>query len=201
VNRREWETLKAELLRAIGSDGEPPYGQRTKLRRALEAHGRTSWALAELEAARKVLPIWSAAFPAAGPSDLLGLAEQALSDADARWGLERAALQYREVLAGALDDAGDTGAYRPVYAGLAAWAASRAALGANEIQDGQSELDFDPDDWDACFYGSLAWSGGAVWEPEVDDPTARRAFWEWFVAEAVATGLERGGTLDSEPAR
>lgn len=77
-----------------------------------------------------------------------------------------------------------------VYAGYSWWAVARDAL-APETPSGQlvSELEIAPDEWSACFLASLAAAGGASWE-SVADNSQRRAFWEWYLNEAVPSAFD-----------
>jgi hypothetical protein len=72
-----------------------------------------------------------------------------------------------------------------IYAGFACHAAAFEVLYRCEPPDA-GELDVDPDGWDASFWASLAYAGGAVWEEDVGEPQARRRYWEWFLDGPVA---------------
>jgi len=73
-----------------------------------------------------------------------------------------------------------------IYAGFAAWSVARHILFWDHTKAvrGDTELDIDPDDWDACFYASAAVTGGATWE-NIGQPDMRREFWHWYLTAAV----------------
>jgi hypothetical protein len=84
-----------------------------------------------------------------------------------------------------------------VYAGFASWAVARDVLlsrSSSEPMPGESEFQIPPDEWDPCFFASLAITGGATWEG-VGTPDVRRDFWDWYLAtavpEAFAAAVER----------
>jgi hypothetical protein len=171
----------------IDGRGELPYRVRAELRTALTAEGgRVAWARLEREAALRVKDHWARRFPTEnGPWALLDEAVRSLENGRP---MEAGDLfgRWWTFVDDAHEDAPD---FRPTYAGYAALAAAASALFDSEAPDGASELDFDPYSWDACFFASLAASGGATWEEGVGDDVARRTFWEWYlgVAEAALT--------------
>ncbi|WP_164863626.1 Imm5 family immunity protein [Agromyces sp. LHK192] len=72
-----------------------------------------------------------------------------------------------------------------IYATFATHAAVNTVLYDSDFDTlGIDEHIAAPADWDASFYASLAHSGGAVWETTGDD-RVRRAFWEWYLREAI----------------
>lgn len=73
-----------------------------------------------------------------------------------------------------------------VYAGFAAWAVTRDVISQNRprFDAGESELQMSPEDWEPCFFASLAITGKAAWE-EPDMSDVRRNFWEWYLTAAV----------------
>ena len=76
--------------------------------------------------------------------------------------------------------------FRAVYAGFSCWATAGEVVSPADdgLSSAISELDLSPEDWDACFFASLAVSGGATWD-RIGDPEARREFWRWYLEEAV----------------
>ncbi|GAA1843617.1 hypothetical protein GCM10009687_06500 [Asanoa iriomotensis] len=76
-------------------------------------------------------------------------------------------------------------AFPAVAAGLACWATNRDLLrGHLTFPDGAEEGEVDSEDWEASYFASIALAGGAVWE-KAADPTRRRAFWLWYLRDAV----------------
>lgn len=78
-------------------------------------------------------------------------------------------------------------ALQAVYAGMACFAACGTVLYGVDLEaqpTDQGEIDIDPDDWDAAFYGSLAESGSAAWENK-GGQEARAAYWAWYLKKAV----------------
>jgi hypothetical protein len=75
-----------------------------------------------------------------------------------------------------------------IYAGFAAWAVARDVLFWGDPLDelGDTDLDIDAEEWDQCFFASIAVTGSATWE-NVDHDTsdARRQFWSWYLSTAV----------------
>ncbi|MFI5490504.1 Imm5 family immunity protein [Micromonospora echinaurantiaca] len=77
------------------------------------------------------------------------------------------------------------GTFPAVAAGLACWATNRDVLrGELALPDGADEGDVDSEDWEASYFASIAIAGGAIWE-EAGKPALRRAFWIWYLREAV----------------
>jgi hypothetical protein len=76
--------------------------------------------------------------------------------------------------------------FAAVYAGFASWAVARDAVSPyrSESMSGDSERQVSPDEWDPCFFASLALTGGAVWEG-IGSPDKRREFWNWYLTTAV----------------
>jgi hypothetical protein len=188
-----------EALNSIGSNGEPDFTCRYKLRKLLSeevvAGKRTSviWLTVEILAAKKVLPIWEAAFPSEDmPIKLLYEAEKQLlqskeitiSEKDMR--AFRADLEEKLFL--------DEEVFPSVYAGFTCWvAASKVLLGIGIWPDCDPETALDMELWDASFFASTAYSGGAVWAETdvVRGPIKRREYWEWFLREAIPQAVSR----------
>ena len=166
----------------IDERGDLPYTVRVELRAALlHAGGHVAWARLERAAALYVKDHWTRRFPAEeGPWALLEDAVASLEDGR----VLDCADQIRNwwtVMDDAQDEAAD---HRATAAGYAALAAAASAVFEAERPAGESELDFDPYAWDACFHASVAAAGGATWDEGVGDDSARRAFWEWYLLTA-----------------
>lgn len=76
-----------------------------------------------------------------------------------------------------------------IAVGFAAVCAVTTALndevfGVTELDDLRSDRELDPYEWDASFYASIAYAGGASWESQ-SSAQKRRAFWEWYLNEGV----------------
>jgi hypothetical protein len=120
---------------------------------------------------------------------VLELAERASSARDLLPALDRAAAEFRLRLEDALAKGEASDNFAPAAAGFAVWAAANAILGNIPLVDAASELDDDPDGWDASFHGSVAWSGAATWEPDPGDADRRREYWTWWLREPVSQAL------------
>ncbi|MBO9555883.1 Imm5 family immunity protein [Cellulomonas sp.] len=88
---------------------------------------------------------------------------------------------------------------RAVHALLACAAAVSTVLDDPPLDDlAVSEKEADPADWEACFYASLAWTGGATWEG-VHEPLVRGRFWEWYLLVAVPFAWDADAPLVPYP--
>lgn len=164
------------LADALPASGEPTFADRMRIRAGIGGVA----ALVRLEelCARRAYPHWRAAFP--GDDDPMVLLEMALAGPDEHLGRALNALHTK------LDDVMTPDTFRACYAGRACLTTARHAL-AGEITDpsaGNGELGIDPLDWTPCFLAGLAEAGGATWEPDTD-VAARRAYWRWYLVEAV----------------
>jgi hypothetical protein len=186
-----------EALNSIDSNGEPDFIWRCKLRNLLSKEivvrkqPSVIWLTAEILAAKKVLPIWEAAFLLEDmPIKLLYEAEKQLSQPGAITISEKDMWEFRTDL----DDISlpDEEDFSPLWAGFACWtAASKVLLGIGIWPDCDPETKLDPGEWDASFHASAAYSGGAVWEEGVGDPVKRREYWEWFLREAIPQAVSQ----------
>jgi hypothetical protein len=186
-----------EALNSIDDNGEPDFTYRCKLRKLLGeevVEGKQAgviWLTAEILTAKKVLPIWKAYFPS---DDML---VKLLYEA------EKQLLQPKKITT-PYEKVGEVRVYlesislrdeedfSPVYAGYACWAAVGNVLLDIEIwPECKPELELDIELWDASFFASLAYSGGAVWEESVGGPIKRREYWEWFLREAIPQAVSR----------
>ena len=171
-------------LSTIQRDGEIPWMVRNRLRQWVERQSE-SWPAIELLAAERVLPIWTARHAPGRPAELIESARAVLQQVGDQQSLERAADEFQLVLDELIYQAnGDVRQLVPVYAGFAAWAAAAAVLSPSR-RDMATELESDPLDWTASFHGSLAEAGGATWEGSIGDAGRRRAYWTWWLTEAL----------------
>jgi Immunity protein Imm5 len=182
---------------AIDEGGELPYAARRQLLGQLAQYlpdrnasvafkGRLG-----LSCARRSWPVWQAAYPE--ETRPMAAAESVVTQAiagqsDTARGQEllgevKADLDERLLLGEAF--------FTAVYAGFSCWAAARDVLAPEAAPPpAESELQLSPEEWDPCFFSSLALAGGATWDGQ-GDPRIRRAFWRWYLEEAVPDALER----------
>ncbi|HEX3265586.1 MAG TPA: Imm5 family immunity protein [Candidatus Limnocylindrales bacterium] len=175
--------LLADAMRAIDASGELPIDWRRAVRRALLERGQ-AWPRVEIEAVRRVLSVWAAHYPATGPIDLLATTEAFLAGSADRGRLEDAANRL-ESLVQDIDTHDDDELSLVTSVG---WAATRAAWSAFAAEFDEASMDADPWEWTASFGASMVDAGGAVWDNR-GDPARRRAFWEWWLEEAVPAAL------------
>lgn len=165
----------------LPTTGEPSYSDRMRVRAEVAAEGMKSLLRLEELCARRGYPAWHAMFP--DDDEPITLLERALrdpSDPD----LPRA-LNFLNTK---LDDVLGIGpeAFTATYAGFACMTAAQHAV-AGEIADPPSErgeIEVPPLEWSPCFLASLVAAGGATWE-DGTDTEARRAYWRWYLLEAV----------------
>jgi len=174
---------RQELAANLPEDGQLPYPVRREIRLALAESGQDRVRrLGEL-CARRVVPLWTAAFP---DDDLpIAVMEQALAGGD---DVEAALGRVRTHL----DDVYDPEPpYRAAFAaGMACWAvANESFTGETYEPEADEEREFDPDFWPPCFFASAAAANGATWE-EGSDNAARADFWRWYLLEAVPTARD-----------
>ncbi len=174
---------------AIGPDGELPYPWRKRIWAAFIDQlgsdlGIRAWSAVQVACAHRVRPVWHSTFPQEEePMIILRAAEEGMASGVDQSGLES---QFGSLKA-FLDDKLTLGQeyFAGIYAGFACLAAAREVVYRREPPDISSELELDPDEWDASFYASLAEAGGAVWEEGVGDAEARRKYWKWFLEDPV----------------
>lgn len=187
------DDLSTDLARAreaIDERGELPWDVRWPIRQGLLAAG--AWQPVELASARHVLPVWSASYSERLPFDVVDLAEAAASDSSARERLDSAVTQLAALIDEHIDGAnGDPILLASVIGGWAAMCAAASVLGQNEDAP-PNELDGDPYAWSASFAASVAAAGGATWEVGIGSPERRRAYWLWWLTQAVPDALARG---------
>jgi hypothetical protein len=186
-----------EAVNSIDDNGEPDFTCRCKLRKLLSkevVEGKQAgviWFTAEILAAQKVLPIWEAAFPSddmpikllyASAKHLLQPGEITISEKD-MWVF----ISYLDGIS-SLDEEDSS----PAYVGYTCWVtASKVLLGIGIPPECKPETELDMEEWDASFHGSIAYSGGAVWDEGGGNPVKRREYWEWFFREAIPQAVSR----------
>jgi hypothetical protein len=189
----------AETVLAASDKGELPLPARKRIWVAMgpkETWGpraivgpplRRRTALAAL-AAKQVLPIWQEAFPGnGGPERILAITQAYLEQQ-----IEYiAASDSRDRFWTELEKLGGTA----VTAGFAAVNVLSTALNDErfDARDLDSVLDteLDPYEWDAGFYASITYAGGAPWET-TSDTGARRRFWQWYIRDAAPSAWAKG---------
>lgn len=77
-----------------------------------------------------------------------------------------------------------------VNSGFAVAAAASAAISDEQFEEPDIDErllddDLDPYDWDAAYYASISYAGGAVWE-DSSDKDKRLEFWQWYLNTAIA---------------
>ena len=184
-----------ELVDAIDENGELPFAKRRWLQeelkqRVVSQRSDLAWLALEVISAHKVEHIWKEQFPSdTDPVDLLRLADSYLTNDENVDALTKLSPNVKTLLDDKLGLGEDY--FCAVYAGFACWAAAgNIAYGPSDLTDeGASELEVEPEFWDASFYASLAWNGAAVWEEGIGDSAKRREFWTWFICEAVPQAI------------
>jgi hypothetical protein len=160
-------------------------------RRCQGLRRRTKLARASIE---RALPVWDVARPTDDmPRRLLRLADSVLGgeiEPDAAWA-ERAAAWT------ALDDIAMTDedtqlALAPGYgaAQVLACAIADEILDFEDLDD-LTDRDVDPEELDPAFFAAAAISGGAAWD-EASLKERRRAFWRWWLEEALPAAVADG---------
>jgi hypothetical protein len=192
-------TLPKELSESIEAakrnmdlQGEPPLPYRIQILRALGNNSATTHEnegyYKRFRLARacvlKSLHFWENAFPEnKQPHYLLEKAEMVFANQLTLNELEPDYEKFKTVLDNLLPE--NENNFVPIYAGFACWAAVAAVLYDGILETpARSEFEVPPEAWDSSFYSSLAFSGGAVWEENVDNK-ARAGFWIWYLDVAV----------------
>jgi hypothetical protein len=191
---------------AIDDQGELPYAARRQLLDQLltqhlpNQHARVAFrGQLGLSCARRSWSVWEATFPEeTGP---MAAAESAVAQAIAD---QTDKARERDVLGELKADLDERlllgeAFFAAVYAGFSCWATVRDVLApeATTLPPAESELQLPPEDWDPCFFSSLALAGGATWDG-LGDPQIRGAFWRWYLEEAVPNALEKARQRPSE---
>jgi hypothetical protein len=159
-----------------------------------ESGRRVRTALA-IRTSEHVRPLWKARWPKDPlPERLVELARQVLSRAvDTKHATLEADLAHNHIDALPTERAD----WAAGAAGYCAYGAVRCALfdeafDPNQVDVDARDEDTQPDDKDSSFFAAFACSGGAPWDP-ASHSEARRAFWLWWLDEAVPAAA-RGTT-------
>jgi hypothetical protein len=140
-----------------------------------------------ISCAQKVLPAWTRLKPNDHqPQDMIQIAQQYLQN---RIDLDSATSQKEEFWTVLDDLSGQPKLQEAVYAGYSANKTVATAtfdemFEPDEISNESKDGDLDPYEWDASFYASLSFAGGAPWEKN-SDAGRRKSFWEWYLQSAV----------------
>ncbi|MGK5558805.1 Imm5 family immunity protein [Actinomadura kijaniata] len=167
----------------LPDSGELAYPIRRHLRQALTTRSDRALIEVELACVRRVHPAWANQYPD-DPTPTVIL-QQALTGTDPAGAKRR----HRSFLTH-LDNLAVRQPPAPteaIAAGMAYWALTR------DVLYGIVPLPADPDDCDAydetcSYYAAVAEAGGDIWSKS-DDPLKRRAFWRWYLLEAIPSVL------------
>lgn len=187
-------TADARMALRDASDGELSWASRQRLHHAVEAqwanapprihtfHRSLGW-----QSALKVWDVWQQSFPDdQQPKTVAEICSGIGTDRPAKLGA-LARLNTH------LDDKfllGDQH-FPAVYAGFSWWAVARDGLNpTSPVQQSGSEMEINPDEWSPAYLASLAASESATWEG-IGGTDERRAFWDWYLTEAVPTAYEQ----------
>lgn len=149
---------------------------------------RTKLAQVSIE---KALPVWDVARPTDDmPRRLLQLAAFVVEgkiEPDAAWAERATAWTALDDIA--VKDEGMQLALAPGYgaAQVLACAIADEQLDIEDLGD-LTDRDVDPEDLDPYFFAAAAISGGAVWD-EASFKEQRRAFWRWWLEEALPAAV------------
>ncbi|WP_433205359.1 Imm5 family immunity protein [Dactylosporangium sp. CS-047395] len=184
--------MTADYIERISPDGELKWSTRMQLHEALRVlkgtDGLRSYLRLSAACAVRAWPVWLERFdddlPYASP--VQGATpeqpELALTSDPIELGRLATFLDNRMRLGS------DT--FPAVAAGLSCWAVDRDSFrGAPVEPSGDDELDVDSEDWEASYFASIAVAGGAIWEAGADS-ARRRAFWVWYLQEAVPASYD-----------
>jgi hypothetical protein len=146
-----------------------------------DTNGRTRRALLAIRSVEHAMDAWKEANPADDtPAKLLAIARRVLAGQIDR----ETAFRERGTAWTHFDDL-DGGAVEVGYA--AAQALGTALADEDFTEDAvnieRRDADLDPYEQDAAYLVSLVVAGGPVWGPS--DPQRRRAFWDWWLTDAV----------------
>jgi hypothetical protein len=147
---------------------------------------RRRTALATISA-RKVIPIWERSWPGDDRLHRLLAAADRVVAGDRPDPAKRN--ESARLRAGLDDVLGLGGDLTPLYAAYSAGRAVVTALDDDDFDPAYldptlTDASRDAYNVDAAFWAATAAVGGSVWEP-ASSPARRRAFWEWWLDEAV----------------
>jgi len=138
-------------------------------------------------AVEEVLPVWESSWPGdRTPHRLLALADAVL---EGKTGREEG-VRLRNQSFDAVDDLSNRSRDKiPVGVGYAAAQTVSTALGdealnPKEVHPDLDDDDVEPEEHDPSYFAAAVRAGGPPWDP-ASSVERRRAFWEWWLAEAV----------------
>jgi len=137
----------------------------------------------------KVLPLWDSYFPAdRSPYLALELAQKLLAGAISATEAERELGRlwtHCDDLMGKRED--DQNSVTVEYGAIQVLreALSETHFGCEEINNGSTDLDITPYDFDSSCFAAIAYSRGAPWESS-SDYQKRLEFWTWWLTSAVS---------------
>ncbi len=182
-----------ELCRQrITLDGEIPYPLRCQLLGMLAQmernNGQHLCLQLMVQCAEKTLNIWEETSPDNhAPHELLGNLHLALSQGNELSVLKQQADRFYLFLDDHMGQ--EKWDYRACYAGWSCLSAVWSFLYGIDLDNHQSgEIDIDPDNWDASFYSSCAYCGGATWE-KTGDSALRKEYWQWFLSAVLEVSV------------
>ena len=172
-----WAALGARELVGVRATRGPGHRKRTQLAAVTVMH---------------VLPLWKAV--AADDDEVLQLLATAADYIEGRVTFEEAWKRKNRAWANMEKRTGTpSGQSTAIAVGFAAVCAVNTALNdenfdSASLDNPEADADLDPYEWDASFYASLAYAGGASWEA-ANNSQKRREFWTWYLDEAVPAVL------------
>lgn len=183
VQRHPQHDLKLGYRQAIWAE----LGTYGHIARSMDFIGHKRRTILAIFAARNVIPLWKHTWPADDrPSQLLTKAEWLMNGIEA----VNEATEYGDRFWTWLEQSiGEYEDKTPLYVGASAVKALFVALqdekfDPTDINFQRTDADVDVYDLDASYFAAAAYAHGSIWEPQAD-PAKRRAFWEWWLNEAV----------------
>jgi hypothetical protein len=170
--------------------GDLPRSQREAIWIALgspDGEGRKRRTALGRAAIEEVLPAWEGSWPGdRTPQELLALADAVIEGkTDRNQGLAR-----RDAAFDAMDDRSNRSRNQlPVGVGYGAAQTLATALGyqslnPTEVHPDMDDGDVEPEEHDPSYFAAAVRAGGPPWDP-ASSVERRRAFWEWWLAQAV----------------
>ena len=198
--RMEVEAARGELVDAGNVKGILSLPARTRIWRAMldpQDAERSYRCRTELKMAclRRVLPLWERAFPGDDRvQEMLNLTQGLI---DASQDPDDAEMTSDEFLADVYDEIEDFDAVTQPAAFVANGAVNLVgsaldrSLDFDVVGDIQDDDELLPDSLETSYCCASAAAGALNWQPIEDtDVDARRAFWMWYLDEAIPTVLE-----------
>jgi Immunity protein Imm5 len=138
------------------------------------------------------LPMWESSWPGdRTPHDLLALADAVIEGKTNR----KEGARRRNRGFDALDDLSNRSRNKiPVGVGYAAAQTVATALGYDALNPSEVHPDLDddgvqPEEHDSSYFAALVRAGGPPWDP-ASSVERRRAFWDWWLSEAVQAAAQ-----------